>query len=118
MLVIAAIVFVVLDFVKKGQATRTGQAWTQAFDGTEEGQWLKLSELEPLIVGSPSRSERPAPEDSGVDAHKIVTYTWSGTVRSYRIDLYVVEGEAGAASVSKIKVMAAVEVESSAPRMS
>ena len=104
---IGLVVVAGLDFESKGQMSRTGNAWTEAFDNSvASGEPLKLAKIEPMIVGSPSRTERTTSANpaTNINQTKVLTYTWSGTFRKYRIDVHVEQEGTGEETVTKIVV--------------
>jgi hypothetical protein len=107
-LLIGVLIVAVLDFARKGEMTKTGNAWTAAFDqSVTSGEPLQFSKLESMRVGSPGQTERDVARapNSTADVSKVYTYVWSGAIRKYTIDVHVEAEDAGdELIVSKINV--------------
>jgi len=94
----------VLDFTKKGQMTKTGDAWLNAMNDAEgKGDPLKFSALDSMIVGSPIRSDRgPGSSGGAASGNKSYTYAWNGIFRTYSIEVETVSEAGDEPTVSKI----------------
>lgn len=81
----------VVDYRAKSGATKTAKAWQEAM-----AQPIDESALEQYIVGSPKRET----EGSGVS--HTTRYTWSGIIRSYRVDVDLTGAQVGSRFVDQV----------------
>jgi hypothetical protein len=107
-LLVVGLILAVLDFSRKGEMTRTGNAWTAALDqSVASGAPLEFAKIEPMIAGKPARSERDVarPKGSTADVTRVYEYVWSGPIRKYKIAVHAeAEDKGDALVVTKVDV--------------
>lgn len=90
------VVLALIDYRAKTAARNTGNAWREALKGKAFNASLRQSELTPYIEGSPRTSRRPLTAAEKAEfrlATEVETYTWTGILRNYKVEVIFGLGE-------------------------
>lgn len=97
-------VFALLDYKGHKDSEATYEAWMKIRnERVNADEDLRLSELDDLTKGSPTRTKPAKSERDDVKASKFITFNWGGMFRNNAVEVHYV-GEGDDPTVEHIKL--------------